>query len=78
MPAALTDEAETDLEPVIANILSGEYTYPVRIVCFNSGEGCSRAATSDVVDAVAQVRGAPTPNSRRRHNIHRCQCEAHF
>jgi hypothetical protein len=49
-----TDEADTDLETVIRLILSGEYTYPVRIVAFNPGEGWSRDATSDVADAVAQ------------------------
>ncbi|UPK32138.1 hypothetical protein IVB18_28000 [Bradyrhizobium sp. 186] len=49
-----TDEAETDLETVIRLILSGEYTYPVRIVAFNAIEGWSRDATSDVADAVAQ------------------------
>ncbi|WLB24451.1 hypothetical protein [Bradyrhizobium japonicum] len=49
-----TDETETDLETVIRFILSGQYTYPVRIVCFNAIEGWSRDATSDVADAVAQ------------------------
>lgn len=34
--------------------MSGEYTYPVRIACFNAGESWSRDATSDVADAVAQ------------------------
>jgi hypothetical protein len=49
-----TDETETDLETVIRLILSGEYTYPVRIVAFNAIEGWSRDATSDIADAVAQ------------------------
>jgi hypothetical protein len=48
------DEAQTDLETVIRLILSGEYTYPVRVVAFNAIEGWSRDATSDVADAVAQ------------------------
>ncbi|MCK1569018.1 hypothetical protein IVB08_34740 [Bradyrhizobium sp. 173] len=49
-----TDEQDTDLETVLQGLLSGQYAYPVRIVCFNAIEGWSRDATSDVADAVAQ------------------------
>jgi hypothetical protein len=49
-----TDEADTDLETVLQGLLSGQYVYPVRIVCFNASEGWSRDATSDVADALAQ------------------------
>ena len=49
-----TDEADTDLETILQNLLSGQYAYPVRIVGFNPGEGWSRDATSDVADALAQ------------------------
>jgi hypothetical protein len=49
-----TDEADTDLETVLQGLLSGQYAYPVRIVCFNAIEGWSRDATSDVADALAQ------------------------
>jgi len=49
-----TDETETDLETVIRLILSGEYTYPVRVVAFNAIEGWSSNATSDIADAVAR------------------------
>ncbi|ULK98826.1 hypothetical protein [Bradyrhizobium sp. I71] len=49
-----TDEADTDLETVLQGLLSGHYAYPLRIVCFNPGEGWSRDATSDVADALAQ------------------------
>ena len=49
-----TDEANTDLQSVLRLLMSGEYTSPVRIACFNAGEGWSRDATSDVADAVAQ------------------------
>src|SRR6478609_2877773 len=34
-----TDEADTDLETVLQNLLSGQYAYPVRIVSFNPVEG---------------------------------------
>ncbi|AHY50677.1 hypothetical protein [Bradyrhizobium japonicum] len=49
-----TDEADTDLEVVLRNLLSGQYAYPVRIVSFNPIEGWSRDATSEVADALAQ------------------------
>ncbi|WP_354099275.1 hypothetical protein [Bradyrhizobium sp. S3.2.12] len=54
-----TDEADTDFEGVLQNLLSGQYAYPVRIVSFNPVEGWSRDATSDVADALAQ-RAADT------------------
>ncbi|MBR0931631.1 hypothetical protein JQ561_33900 [Bradyrhizobium diazoefficiens] len=49
-----TDEADTDLETVLRDILSGQYAYPLRIVCFNAIEGWSRDATSDVADALSE------------------------
>jgi hypothetical protein len=49
-----TDEQDTDIEAVLQGLLSGQYAYPVRIVCFNAGEGWSRDATSDVADALGQ------------------------
>ena len=54
-----TDEADTDLETVVQNLLSGQFAYPLRIVSFNAVEGSSRDATSDVADALAQ-RAADT------------------
>jgi len=48
------DETETDLETVVRQILSGEYSYPVRIVAFNAIERWSRDATSEIADAVGQ------------------------
>jgi hypothetical protein len=49
-----TDEADTDRETVLQDILSGQYAYPLRIVCFNAIEGWSRNATSDIADALAE------------------------
>ena len=54
-----TDEADTDLETILQNLVSGQYAYPVRIVSFNPVEGWSRDATSEVADALAQ-RAADT------------------
>jgi len=49
-----TDEADTDLETILQDIISGQYAYPLRIVCFNPVEGWSRDATADVADALAE------------------------
>jgi hypothetical protein len=43
-----TDETETDQATVVANILSGEYSNPVRVVAFNIAEGWSRDLTEDI------------------------------
>ncbi len=45
-----TDEAATDRETLIRNLLSGEYKNPVRIVAFNTTEGWSRDVTGDIAD----------------------------
>jgi hypothetical protein len=41
-----TDEEDTELETVIANMLTGQYTNPVRVVAFNTAEGWSRKPAS--------------------------------
>jgi hypothetical protein len=58
-----TDEADTGMATVLQHLLSGQYTYPVRIVCFNPSQGWSRDATSEFADAVGQL-AIPTPRSR--------------
>jgi hypothetical protein len=47
-----TDENAADRETVIRNLLAGEYSSPVRIVCFNLAEGWCRDATKDLADEV--------------------------
>ncbi|MCK1441544.1 hypothetical protein IVB43_03920 [Bradyrhizobium sp. 48] len=83
-----TDEADTDLETILQNLLSGQYAYPVRIVSFNPVEGWSRDATSDVADALArraadtdaEISSAPqdfiAANATRRFDMQlaRCHC----
>lgn len=49
-----TDERDTDLETVLRGLLSGEYTYPVRVACSNPGQGRAREVTSDIADTLAQ------------------------
>src|SRR6201988_311378 len=43
-----TDEADTELEKLIENLLAGQYTNPIRIVAFNIVEGWSRDVTKEI------------------------------
>ncbi len=43
-----TDVNRTDLETILQNLASGEYSKPVRIVAFNLSEGWSRDVTQDM------------------------------
>ena len=43
------DAERTDLETVIADLLAGRYTDPVRVVGFNIAEGWSEDVSADVV-----------------------------
>lgn len=50
-----TDEQDTDRDTIIRDLLSGQYTYPVRIVVFNAIEGHARDATSEIADELAEA-----------------------
>ncbi|MGY3468897.1 hypothetical protein ACVW0I_005768 [Bradyrhizobium sp. LM6.11] len=54
-PGARTDEQDTDRDTIVRDLLSGQYTYPVRIVAFNAVEGHARDATSEIADALAKA-----------------------
>jgi hypothetical protein len=45
-----TDVEATDLETVIQDLLDGQYSHPVRVVSFNTGEGSSRDISADVAE----------------------------
>ena len=47
-----TDEAEADEATIIENILSGQYSHPVRVVAFNTAEGWARDVNEDIAHAV--------------------------
>jgi hypothetical protein len=47
-----TNEDRTDRETVIADLLAGEYSGPVRVIAFNTAEGWSRDVTMDIADEV--------------------------
>ncbi len=55
-----TDEANADEATIIENILSGQYSHPVRVVAFKTVEGWARDVTEDIAQAVlskAQTEG---------------------
>jgi hypothetical protein len=45
-------EAETDVDTVIDDIISGQYENPNRVVAFNTAEGWARDVTEDVAREV--------------------------
>src|SRR5215468_10593803 len=45
-----TDEADTNRETLLQDLLDGQYDSPVRIVAFNTAEGWSRDVTEDIAD----------------------------
>ena len=47
-----TAEAEADLEPVIRDILDGQYNNPACVVAFNVAEGWAREVSGDVAREV--------------------------
>src|SRR4051812_22560256 len=49
-----TDPENTDRETVIRDLLDGQYSDPVRVVCFNTAEGWSRDVSEDIANALRQ------------------------
>ena len=47
-----TDETEADEATIVENILSGQYSHPVRVVALNTAEGWARDVTEDVARVV--------------------------
>ena len=43
-----TDPEDTDRETVIRDLLAGQYSDPVRVICFNTAEGWSRDVSEDI------------------------------
>jgi hypothetical protein len=43
-----TDVESTRLEAVIADLLDGQYSNPIRVIAFNTAEGWSRDVSEDV------------------------------
>jgi hypothetical protein len=49
-----TDEAEAEEATIVENILSGQYSHPLRIVAFNTAEGWSQDVTEDIARRAKQ------------------------
>jgi hypothetical protein len=49
-----TNVEDTDLETVIADLLSGQYKNPVRVVAFNTAEKWSHVVSADVAHELRQ------------------------
>lgn len=59
------DAETTDLETVITDLLTGQYTDPVRVVCFNTAEKWSQDVSGDVAQELRrrcdlQMREVPS------------------
>jgi hypothetical protein len=64
-----TDEAQADEATIVENILSGQYSQPLRVVAFNTAEGWARDVTEDI------ARAALTKAQRERRSIARAAQE---
>jgi hypothetical protein len=42
-----TDAAQADLRTIVADLLSGQYRHPLRVVAFNTAEGWARDVSAD-------------------------------
>src|SRR6266487_4255488 len=47
-----TDAAQTDAQNVVADLLSGQYRHPLRVVAFNTAEGWARDVSADIARQV--------------------------
>ena len=56
--SAARGERRTKIAPtariVITDLMTGQYSDPVRVVAFNTAEGWSRDATNDIADELAK------------------------
>jgi hypothetical protein len=63
---AETDVSEADLETVIADLMSGQYSDPVRVVAFNTAEHWAEDASEDVAREIMRrldLAGREMPSS---------------
>jgi Tfp pilus assembly protein PilF len=49
-----TDTAEAHREVIIRNLISGQYSKPLRVVAFNTGECWSRDVSEDIANEVLE------------------------
>jgi hypothetical protein len=64
-----TDVGDTDLESVIADMLGGQLSNPVRVISFNTAEGWSRDVSEDVARELRRrcaYQGREMPDNLQR------------
>jgi hypothetical protein len=74
-----TDEAQADEKTVVENMISGQYSNPVRVVAFNIEQGWSRDVSEDIARAVAEKledEGRAIANDGVRHFVESFATEA--
>jgi hypothetical protein len=49
-----TNDAKADRETLIRNALDGQYEDPIRIVAFNTAQGCLRDVTDEIASELHQ------------------------
>jgi hypothetical protein len=52
-----TDPAQADRTTVVADLLSGQYRHPLRVVAFNAAEGWARDVTAEIAREVLARAG---------------------
>ena len=58
-----TDEDEADEATIVEDILTGQYSRPIRVIAFNAAEGWARDVTEDIARAMLSKA------STERHSI---------
>ena len=61
-----TDEDKADQATIVDNILSGQYSSPLRVIAVNTAEGWGRDVTEDIAHAVldlARINHRPIADS---------------
>jgi len=67
-----TNEAQADEKTIVENMISGQYSNPVRVVAFNIEQGWSRDVSEDIARAVAEKledEGRAIANDGVRHFV---------
>jgi hypothetical protein len=59
-----TDEAEADRDTVTADIVSGQYKKPARVIAFNTAEGWARDVTQDIAREIVDTSDALSASAR--------------
>ncbi len=49
-----THESEADRQTIVANLLSGQYERPLKIVAFNAAEGWARDVTAEIAGEISE------------------------